>query len=126
MRDCISLILAMPKKLPTAKVAGKPACSVRPLRSDVRGLILAAREQVARAVDSGLVTLYWHIGRRVHQDILKARRAEYGAEIVATLSRQLEAEFGRGFAEKNLRRMVQFAEAFPDHAILQSVTAKWR
>lgn len=30
------------------------------------------------------------------------------------LGRPLAAEFGRGFAEKNLRRMVQFAETFPD------------
>ena len=90
----------MPKKLSLTKVSTKPARGVAPLLADVRGLILAAREQVARAVDSGLVTLYWHVGRRVHQDILKAKRAEYGAEIVATLSRQLEAGFGSGFAEK--------------------------
>ena len=111
----------MPKRLSLTKVAAKPARRVAPLLADVRGLILAAREQVARAVDSGLVTLYWHIGRRVHQDILKEKRAEYGAEIVATLSRQLEAEFGRGFAEKNVRRMVQFAEAFPDERIVATL-----
>lgn len=111
----------MPKKLSLTKVAAKPARGVTPLLADLRGLILAAREQVARAVDSGLVTLYWHIGRRVRQDILKEKRAEYGAEIVATLSRQLEAEFGRGFAEKNLRRMVQFAEAFPDERIVATL-----
>jgi hypothetical protein len=50
-------------------------------------------------------------------------RAEYGEQIVATLSRQLVAEFGRGFEEKNLRRMVQFAEAFPDEAIVATL---WR
>ena len=111
----------MPRKRPLAKALAKPARAVTPLLAEVRGLILAAREQVARAVDSGLVTLYWHIGRRVHQGILKERRAEYGAEIVATLSRQLEAEFGRGFAEKNLRRMVQFAEAFPDERIVATL-----
>ena len=91
------------------------------LLRDLRGLIVAAREQVARAVDSGLVTLYWHVGRRIRQDILKEKRAEYGAEIVATVSRQLEAEFGRGFAEKNVRRMVQFAEVFPDEQIVATL-----
>ncbi len=111
----------MPRKLSLTKASAKPARGVASLLVEVRGLILAAREQVARAVDSGLVTLYWHIGRRVHQDILKEKRAEYGAEIVATLSRQLEAEFGRGFAEKNLRRMVQFAEAFPDERIVATL-----
>src|SRR5438128_10435991 len=56
----------MPKKLALAKVSAKPARLVVPLLADLRGLILAAREQVARAVGSGLVTLYWHVGRRVH------------------------------------------------------------
>ena len=111
----------MPKKLSLTKVAAKPARGVVPLLADVRGLILAAREQVARAVDSGLVTLYWHIGRRVHQDILKEKRAEYGAQIVATLSRQLEAEFGRGFSAKSLRHMLRFAEVFPDFRIVSSL-----
>jgi predicted nuclease of restriction endonuclease-like (RecB) superfamily len=112
----------MPKKVALIKVAAKPArAGASGLLSEVRGLILAAREQVARAVDSGLVTLYWHIGRRVHQDILKEKRAEYAAEIVATLSRQLETEFGRGFSEKSLRHMLRFAEAFPDERIVSAL-----
>lgn len=31
------------------------------------------------------------------------------------------AEFGRGFAEKNLRRMMQFAEVFPDPLIVAAL-----
>ncbi len=68
------------------------------LLGDVRALIEAAREQTARAVNSALVGLYWHIGTRIRQDILQEKRAEYGEEIVSTLSRQLTAEYGRGFA----------------------------
>ncbi len=67
------------------------------LLGDVRALIEAAREQTARAVNSALVSLYWHIGTRIRQDILREKRAGYGEEIVATLSRQLTAEFGRGY-----------------------------
>ena len=111
----------MPKKLSPTKVFAKPARRVTPLLAEVRGLILAAREQVARAVDSGLVTLYWHIGRRVHQDILKEKRAEYGANIVSALGRQLQTEFGRGFSEKSLRHMVRFAEVFPDEQIVAAL-----
>jgi len=98
--------------------AKRPA---RALFTDVRELILQARAGVARAVDSGLVTLYWHVGRRIRQDILKEKRAEYGEKIVAALGRQLEVEFGRGFSEKNLRRMVQFAEVFPDEKIVAAL-----
>jgi predicted nuclease of restriction endonuclease-like (RecB) superfamily len=66
--------------------AKRPA---RALLTDLRELILQARAGVARAVDSGLVTLYWHVGRRIRQDILKEKRAEYGEKIVAALGRQL-------------------------------------
>ena len=91
------------------------------LLGDVRALIEAAREQTARAVNSALVGLYWHIGRRIRQDILQEKRAEYGEEIVATLSRQLTAECGRGYTEKSLRHMIRFAEVFPDEKIVSAL-----
>jgi predicted nuclease of restriction endonuclease-like (RecB) superfamily len=74
-------------------------------RQDLKNQLVQAREGVARAVDSGLTTLYWHVGRRIRRDILKEKRADYGGQIVAALGPQLEVEFGRGFAEKNLRRV---------------------
>jgi predicted nuclease of restriction endonuclease-like (RecB) superfamily len=98
-------------------LAQRPAA----LTAEIRRLIQSARGQVAQAVDASLTTLYWQIGSRIHRDILQEERAEYGAEIVATLGRQLEGEFGRGFGEKNLRRMVQFAEAFPDSEIVAAL-----
>lgn len=88
---------------------------------DLRALIIEARMNVARTINAELTLLYWHIGQRIRQDILKKRRAAYGREIVAALGRQLEAEFGRGFGEKNLHRMVQFAEVFPDEEILAAL-----
>ena len=81
-------------------------------------MIRQAREGTARVIDSTLATLYWHVGRRIHQDILQQKRAEYGARIVSELGRHLGREFGQGFSEKNLRRMVQFAEAFSDQQIV--------
>ena len=93
----------------------------RLLLADVRELILQARAGVARAVDSALTTLCWHVGQRIRQDLLKNKRAGYGKEILAALGRQLERDFGRGFAEKNLRRMVQFAAVFPDEAIVAAL-----
>ena len=92
------------------------------LFQDLRSLIIETRQGVAQAVNSGLVFLYWKIGLRIHQDILKEERADYGEKIVSTLSTQLAKEFGTGFAEKNLRRMVQFAEAFPDEQIVVTLS----
>jgi predicted nuclease of restriction endonuclease-like (RecB) superfamily len=110
-----------PKKASTGTVA--PATpNPSALVTDLRELILSARQTVARGVNAALVALHWQIGRRIHQDILNAKRAEYGEEIVATVSRQLSVEFGRGFAEKNLRRMVQLAETFPDERIVATLS----
>jgi predicted nuclease of restriction endonuclease-like (RecB) superfamily len=84
-------------------------------------MILAGRQEVARAVDAGLVTLYWNIGQRVRRDVLQLKRAEYGKRIVSALGRQLSGEFGRGFDEKSLRHMLRFAEAFDDEAIVSAL-----
>jgi len=46
------------------------------------------------------------------------KRADDGAKIVVTVSRELAAEFGSGFEEKNLHRMVQFAKVLTDREIV--------
>jgi len=66
----------------------KPTRS-RTLLGDLRQLIAEARQDVARQVNSALGLLYWRVGKRIRQDILKEKRAEYGEQIVATLSQQL-------------------------------------
>lgn len=91
------------------------------LLNDVRHLILAAREGMARTVNAGLTMLYWEIGSRIQKEVLGGSRADYGAQIVVSLSRRLETEFGSGFGEKNLRRMVQFAGAFPEARIVAAL-----
>lgn len=91
------------------------------LLQDVWTLIADARRDVARSVNAALVVLYWNVGRRIRQDILKEKRAGYGEGIVSALGRQLEAEFGRGFGARNLFRMVRFAEAFPDFKIVSAL-----
>lgn len=106
-----------------AKARPAPTSVARPdmLLAEVRNLIVEARQQTARMVNAGLTLLYWQVGGRIQREILEAKRAEYGAEIVRILAARLEAEFGRGFAEKNLRRMIQLAEVYPDQQIVVSL-----
>ena len=92
------------------------------LLGDLRGLILTARESVARMVDATLTLLYWEIGHRIHQEVLLEKRAGYGKQIVVTLSRQLEVEFGRGFSAPNLSRMIALVEAFSEREILSTLS----
>ncbi len=82
--------------------------------SDIINIIEKTNSQLVVQANSALTVMYWHIGKRITSEILKNKRAEYGKEILVTLSRKLVLEFGNSFNEKNLRRMVQFSEIFPD------------
>jgi hypothetical protein len=108
--------------------AGRPARTRvvihRALAREIRVMIEAARERVAREVNAGLTALHWQIGARVRQDILKNRRATYGQEILPTLSAKLVPEFGRGYSARNLARMVALAEAFPDGRVFAALVQR--
>ncbi len=114
---------AQPDKLKKTKVAAISSNLLleQPLLTDLRELILSARQQVAQTVNAGLTMLYWQVGDRIRRDTLKEKRAAYGAEIVQSLSAQLEMEFGRGFGRRNLFRMIRFAEVFPDQSIVSAL-----
>jgi predicted nuclease of restriction endonuclease-like (RecB) superfamily len=92
------------------------------LFDDIRNLIEESKSLVATTVNSSMTMLFWNIGERVNRDILNNKRAEYGEQIVVTLSRQLVWEYGNSFEEKNLRRMVQFATVFPDEKIVVTLS----
>jgi predicted nuclease of restriction endonuclease-like (RecB) superfamily len=113
------------KPKPTRRTPAKatePLPDATTLLNDLRGLIEAARVGVAQAVYSAQVVLHWRVGRRILADVLEHKRAAYGDQIVATVARQLTAEYGRGFAEKSLRRMIQFADVFPDPEIVAALS----
>ena len=109
-----------PKPLAT-KQAAVATANAAGLLTDLRQLIVQSRQAAAAAVNASLTLMYWRIGQRIRTEVLGGQRASYGAEIVATLSRQLVADYGRVFEEKSLRRMVQFAEIYPDEQIVVSL-----
>lgn len=92
------------------------------LFSEIKNIIDSAKKDLAVQVNSTMSALYWEIGNRINQDLLKEKRAEYGKQIVSQLAKQLQAEYGsNSFSEKNLRRMMQFASVFPDRKIVVSL-----
>ena len=95
------------------------AVSTQSLIEDLRQIIEQARGHVAATANYAQTMMYWHIGERINREVLGNQRAEYGKQIVATVARQLQEEFGRkGFDEKSIRRMMQFATLFPDSQIV--------
>ncbi len=110
----------MNSSLPDAQTE-KMQATASVLINDIRHLIKQAKSGLAATVNSTLTLLYWHIGRRIHTEVLKGERAEYGEQIVITLARQLEAEYGRNFCVKNLRHMLRFAEVFEDEKIVYAL-----
>jgi predicted nuclease of restriction endonuclease-like (RecB) superfamily len=91
------------------------------LLSDIRRLIDSARVRAAAAVNAELTLLYWQVGRRVHEEVLHGTRAEYGQQVIASLSRHLTTEYGRGWSDKQLRHCMRLAEVFADEAILSAM-----
>ncbi|MGA7500120.1 MAG: DUF1016 N-terminal domain-containing protein [Isosphaeraceae bacterium] len=71
------------RTLPSPPAPPVPATCVDRLLGDLRVLI-----EAARSVNSALVGLYWHIGKRIREDVLQEKRAEYGEAIVSTVSKQ--------------------------------------
>ena len=91
------------------------------LFTDLAQIIEQGKSQLTKHVNSVLTLTYWHVGKKINEHILKNERAEYGKQIVTTVSLQLEKLYGRSFNEKNLRRMMRFAEVFEDFTIVAPV-----
>ena len=91
------------------------------LVTDVRDMIQQTRSSLSHTVNTGMTFLYWRIGKRIHMEVLKYERAEYGRQIIATLSQELSVEFGRGYSYSALTRKVKFHEVAPDEEIVAAL-----
>ena len=94
------------------------------LVQEISLLIEESKLQVVRTANSALTTFFWQVGKRFNDEILKNDRAQYGKQIIANVSAQLELKYGRNFTEKNLRRMIKFYQEFSDFNILPPLVAK--
>lgn len=94
------------------------------LIKDLRQIIDSARSHVAATANYELTAMYWNIGNRINRDMLNKERAEYGKQIVSQVATELQQEYGKGFEERTIRRMMQFAQMFPDFQIVSPLVSK--
>ena len=92
------------------------------LLTELSLLIEQSQQRIAAEINSTLVLLFWQVGNRINENILQNKRADYGKQIVLTVATELETRFGRNFTEKNVRRMLQFAEQFKDLSIVVTLS----
>ena len=84
------------------------------LLSEIKNIIARSQEQAIRAVDYARVLMYWHIGERIFEEEQQGKeRADYGQQLIRSLAKQLEPEFGSGFSKRQLDLMRQFYRTFP-------------
>lgn len=93
------------------------------LLSDAKVIIESAQKTAFAAVNVALVNRNWLLGKRIADEELKGEgRAEYGAEIMKNLAKNLTKTYGKGFTQRNLYNCEKFYEMYPE--ILQSLAAK--
>ncbi|MCL2417432.1 MAG: PDDEXK nuclease domain-containing protein [Bacteroidales bacterium] len=102
--------------MPSSKI--KIQSSEQVLFNDLSKLIEQSKQFVVIQANSVMTMLFWNVGKRINEDVLQNKRADYGKRIVPTLSAQLMEKYGKNFEDKNLRRMMQFADRFPDLEIV--------
>ena len=90
------------------------------LFSNVAQIIEKRKINLISVANSQIVLMFWEIGNYINSAILGMDRAEYGKQIVKTLSTQLQQKYGNEYYERNVRWMMQFATQFPDFEIVST------
>ena len=88
------------------------------LVNELVSLIEEGKRQLSFAANATITLTYWRVGKLINDDILNNKRAGYGKQIVVSVARQLVVQYGKSYEEKNLRRMMQFAQVFNDEQIV--------
>ncbi|MCC2666501.1 MAG: putative phage protein [Gammaproteobacteria bacterium] len=96
--------------------------AITSLFEDIKQLVEEAKNKIAHHANSTLVILYWHIGNKINNEVLKNERAEYSEQIIHLLSKQLSEQYGNGFDRTNLTRMAKLARFYFDSRIIETLS----
>ena len=90
--------------------------------SDISHILRQAQQNAYRSINQAMVQAYWLVGRRIVEEEQQGEsKAAYGKGVIKNLSEALQAEFGKGFSERNLENMRAFYLQYP---IPQTVSAE--
>ena len=92
------------------------------LLNNLSELVEYSQNKIALQANSTLILLFWQIGKQINNFVLDNKRAEYGKQIMSTVSTYLSEKYGNDFELRNLRRMRQFAEQFSDAEIVSTLS----
>ncbi|MFC1485117.1 YhcG family protein [bacterium] len=86
------------------------------LISNIFNIVNQARHICVHSINSTLIVSYWNIGQRIVKfEQAGNPRATYGKEIIKSPSKDLQKKLGRGFSERNLRKMRKFYLLWPEN-----------
>lgn len=88
--------------------------------SQIKEILSNARAKVYSVANFAMVEAYWEIGKSIVERQGGNATAEYGAGLLKELSKQMTADFGKGFTIANLKNMRQFYLTFPNRYALRS------
>jgi hypothetical protein len=90
----------------------------------ISSLIEGNRRAIYVHASGTTVMMFWEIGKHINNDVLENKRADYGKGIVSRVATQLTEKYGRTYEVRNLRRMMQFNEQFPNFEIVSPLATQ--
>ena len=91
------------------------------LYDDVCTIIDGTRTRIATTANAEICMMNWHIGKRIKEDVLYNKRAEYGKEIVKNLAHKLSERYGKGWSDRKLLHCIRAAYTFTENQIVYAV-----
>ena len=84
-------------------------------------IVRSGKSRILASINSTISLVYWQVGSRINQELLKGDRATYGQQVIKNASTHLTEQFGDGWGEKHLRHCIRFSEIFTDFEIVSTL-----
>lgn len=92
------------------------------ITQDIVTLIQSAKGHVAREYNSTQVYLSWFIGKRIEEELLQHKRADYGEKLIESIAKTLSQQYGAGYTRSSIFRMIKFYRYFLDERIVSTLS----